>query len=88
MLATAQHNFGGYYPDCWRLGIECADGISATRELYETVIRHKVAGRNPNNLTMLLGHAVDDFIWDDAGTTITGQLVELRLLCARLVALN
>ena len=71
-LACAQHNFGGYYPDCQRLGIECANGICATRELYETVIRRKVLERNPDNLIMLLGHGVDDFAWDESGTRITG----------------
>ena len=71
-LACPQHNFNGYYPDCWRPGIECANGISATRELYETVVRDKVLRQNPENLTMQLGHAVEDFSWNEAGTGVTG----------------
>ena len=68
-----QHNFNGYYPDCWRPGIECANGISATRELYETVVRNMVLRKDPKNITMLIGHAVEDFAWNETGAAITGQ---------------
>jgi hypothetical protein len=32
-----------------------------------------VTSKNSENLTMLIGHAVEDFTWNEAGTIITGQ---------------